>query len=306
MEFIPYPRQENRPFIQLLYLMLGALGGMFLSMIIGFLIVAVLYGLPFLTDLSWLNGSSPQAIGALKILLTAQQIGLFLFPALLLAITEGKRPAAFYGLRAPKWQVLGLVLLLMLVSVPMMGGLNALNQKMELPGFLKGMEDWMRRLEEENGRTTEAMLKMRSLSDYLGTMLVVAFIPAICEEFMFRAGLLRILLRWIKNPHVAIWLGAAIFSTIHFQFFGFFPRLLLGVGFGYMYYWTGSLWYSVFAHFLNNGFAVTVSWYFQSRGGSIDDDMPVQWLVVVFSLIASAYFMNLLKNKGVQAPSETL
>jgi len=295
MEFIPYQRQENSPFLQLLYLAFGAIGGLLLFMVLGLGVIMVVYGWDFLKDMSWLTAGSAAGTGALKIMLTAQQLGLFLFPALLLGITEGKRPASFYGLKTPHWPVLGLVLLLMIASMPMMGGINELNQRMVLPDFLKAVEDWMRRMEDENAKTTEALLQMRTVVDYLSTLLVVAIVPAICEEFLFRGALQRTLLRWIKNPHVGIWLSAVIFSAIHFQFFGFFPRLLLGAGFGYICYWTGSLWYAVFAHFLNNGFAVTVAWYFQLKGGSVNDDLPVQWFAAVVSMAVTFLLLRTLK-----------
>ena len=40
------------------------------------------------------------------------------------------------------------------------------------------------------------------------------------------------------------------------QFYGFVPRMLLGVLFGYLLVWSGSLWLPVIAHLLNNGIAV--------------------------------------------------
>ena len=58
------------------------------------------------------------------------------------------------------------------------------------------------------------------------------------------------------NIHLSIWASAIIFSAIHFQFYGFIPRLLLGALFGYLYYWSGNLLIPMFAHFVNNAFGV--------------------------------------------------
>ncbi|MES2651197.1 MAG: CPBP family intramembrane glutamic endopeptidase [Bacteroidota bacterium] len=299
MEFTPTPKQESSPYIQLLLLGIYAIGGLLVAMVIGFIIAYFFYGAALLTDKAWLSGDSPQLLGALKILITAQQIGLFLTPALFLALTEGKKLRNFYDLKKPNLTPLVLVLLIMVCSMPFMSWVNETNQKMVLPEFLKGVENWMREMEDEGAKTTEAILKMKSISDLFITLFVIAVVPAICEEFLFRGALQRIFLRWMKNPHVAIWVSAIIFSSIHFQFYGFFPRLFLGAAFGYIYFWTGSLWYTMFAHFLNNGFAVGMAWYFQRNNLPLtnDEQIPVQWYGYIISAILTLALFKLLKDK---------
>ena len=170
---------------------------------------------------------------------------------------------------------------------------------MVLPDVLKGIEQWMRKMEDEGAKTTAAILKMKSIGDFLITLFIIAIVPAICEEFLFRGALQRTFSRWIKNPHVAIWISAIIFSTIHFQFYGFFPRLLLGAAFGYIYFWTGSLWYTIFAHFLNNGFAVGMAWYFQKNNLPLnnDEEIPIQWYGYIISAILTLALFKLLKDR---------
>ncbi len=302
MQFTQTIKQENRPFIQLLLLGIYAIGGLLVAMVIGFGVAILCYGPVLWKDTSWLSGTNTQLVGALKILLTAQQIGLFLLPALLLGITEGKKPHHFYGLKKPDLNTLLLVLLLIACSMPIMSWVNETNQKMIFPEFLKGVEEWMRKLEDEGAKTTEAILKMKSFGDFLITLFVIAVVPAICEEFLFRGALQRIFLRWIKNPHVAIWISAIIFSSIHFQFYGFFPRLFLGAAFGYIYFWTGSLWYTIFAHFLNNGFAVGMAWYFQRNNLPLNNDeqIPVAWYGYIISAILTLALFKLLKDKATK------
>lgn len=170
---------------------------------------------------------------------------------------------------------------------------------MVFPEVLKGIEQWMRKMEDEGAKTTAAILKMKSIGDFLITLFIIAIVPAICEEFLFRGALQRTFLRWIKNPHVAIWISAIIFSTIHFQFYGFFPRLFLGAAFGYIYFWTGSLWYTIFAHFLNNGFAVGMAWYFQKNNLPLnnDEEIPIQWYGYIISAILTLALFKLLKDR---------
>jgi hypothetical protein len=170
---------------------------------------------------------------------------------------------------------------------------------MHLPSFLKDIEAWMRKMEDEGIATTMAILKMNSIRGFLINLTVIAVIPAICEEFIFRGSLQRTFLRIFKNPHVAIWTSAIIFSAIHFQFFGFFPRLFLGAAFGYIYFWTGSIWHAVLAHFLNNGFAVTMAFYFQKNNLPInqDENMAVSWYVYLISAILTIALFRILKDK---------
>lgn len=303
MQTIKPLREENSPYLQLLFLMLFALVGIFIFIILGFIVSFAIYGTDLIKSTAWLNGGDPKYIPALKIILTAQQLGLFLTPALLLAVTEGRKPYQFYGLKMPKANSLGIVILIMAASMPAMGFINELNQQMQLPEFLKGIESWMRKMEDDGMVTTMAILKMNNISGFLINLTVIAIVPAICEEFIFRGGLQRTFLRLFKNPHVAIWTSALIFSAIHFQFFGFFPRLLLGAGFGYIYYWTGSIWYAVLAHFLNNGFAVTMAFYFQKNNLPInqDENMSISWYAYLISAILTIALFKFLKDTSAKA-----
>ncbi|WP_113660855.1 type II CAAX endopeptidase family protein [Pedobacter nanyangensis] len=295
----PLFKPEDSPFFQMLYLLLFAIGGLIVFMVIGFVIV-------FFTDgLAGIKGAatgSDQYISPLKILLVAQQIGLFLAPAILLSVVQGKKLPKFYGLKAPKASLLLWVAVLSICWMPLMGLANEWNQKMVFPEFLKGIEKWMREMEDTAAKTTEAILKMKDVPTLLVNLLVIAVTPAICEEFIFRGAVQRTIFRIKSNPHAAIWLSAAIFSTIHFQFYGFLPRLLLGAAFGYVYFWTGSIWYAVFAHFLNNAYAVCVAYYLQANNQSYTnaEDIPMPWYGYLISMILTLALFKFLKDRTTQ------
>lgn len=306
MQYKEPVREENHPFLQLILLLAVGIGGLLIFAIIAIVICVIIYGTSILTDMSWATGNNLEKIGALKIFLTAQQIGLFLTPALLLAIFERKKPQHFYGMSAPKVNYLGIVFLIMICSTPFMAWVNLTNQQMHLPAALKGLEKWMRLQEDQAMVTTKAILSTKTIAGLLANLFVIAIMPAICEEFIFRGGLQRTIFRWLKNPHVAIWVSAIIFSAIHVQFFGFFPRLFLGAAFGYLYFWTGSIWYAVFAHFLNNAYAVIVAFYLQKQNLPLhdSDDLGIAWYGYLISAILTLALFWILKEKTAKERQE--
>ena len=121
--------------------------------------------------------------------------------------------------------------------------------------------------------------------------------PAIGEEFFFRGVLQRLFSEWFRNAHVAIIVTAFIFSAIHFQFYGFIPRFLLGLFLGYMFYWSGTLWLPIIIHFINNGLAVLVA--FLAARGLLNVDFETfgsseNWFVNVSSIVIISALIFLL------------
>ncbi len=282
--------------------MLGfyALIGLFLFSIIGFALVYLQYGGSIFSDLNWLSSTSSYYLAAQRILLTTQQIGLFLVPALFLAKVEGQKTTVFYGFKKPTTHLLFIVMLLMICSMPILEWVTQLNQKMVLPESFKSIEKWMKAAEEQGMKTTVALLKMDHIGIFLINIGMIAILPAIAEELMFRGGLQRAFGRMFKNHHVAIWLSAFIFSAIHMQFYGFFPRLLLGATFGYLYIWSGSLWYAIFGHFINNGYAVCAAWYMQKNNiplSEADKTMNIAWYGYIISVILTVLLFRYFKKQ---------
>ena len=99
----------------------------------------------------------------------------------------------------------------------------------------------------------------------------MAILPAIGEELLFRGVFQRLLTEWTRNIHWGIILAALLFSFFHFEFYGFLPRFLLGVFFGYLFVWTSSIWVPILAHFTNNFIIVVYSFYQATGNRSITD-----------------------------------
>ena len=126
--------------------------------------------------------------------------------------------------------------------------------------------------EEKAKVLTDAFTKGTSVGSLISNLFVVAFMAALSEELFFRGILQKVLIECTKNKHVGVWIGAALFSAFHMQFFGFLPRMLMGAFLGYLFLWSGSLWPGIIAHFCNNGMAVFLSWMMNRESIAADAD----------------------------------
>jgi membrane protease YdiL (CAAX protease family) len=299
MDFIQKNKEENSAYVQLLILAVYALAGVVLTMLLGIVIMFAMYGMEVFRNPANLMGGNLKYIDGLKIFQIVTSIGMFLLPPLFLAVTERQKVTEFYGFKKPILALLGLVLLIMLCSMPLMEYSAILNQKMTLPEWLKTIEQWMREKEDAAARATVMLLTVHKPFDFILNLVMIAIVPAIAEELMFRGGVQRSFMKMIGNPHIAIWITAVIFSAIHMQFFGFLPRMLLGALFGYIYVWTKSLWYTMFAHFLNNGYAVCVALYLQKHNmplDAADNSSNFHWYGYLLSFIFTALLLVYLKK----------
>ena len=165
-----------------------------------------------------------------------------------------------------------IAILFAVAALPMISLLAEWNKGMELPQFLASIEEMMREMEESSKVLTERFLNTTSEWMLFVNLLVMALLPAVCEEMMFRGWLQRALGQSV-DYHTAIWVSAIVFSAIHFQFYGFIPRMLIGAALGYLYYYTGSLWAPIVAHFTNNAAAVVTAFLSYNGYTSIDFDL---------------------------------
>lgn len=214
--------------------------------------------------------SDPQSVVALKWLQFMQSMGMFLLPALCVAFLHTDTPFSWLHLdKGMSWQTALFAVAVMLCAIPAINLLSYINQQMVLPSGLHALEEFMRTQEDAAARLVEQFMQTDTVGGLLVNIGLMALLPALCEETAFRGFLQSLFLpddlnssaspRLTPRQHLVIWLVAAIFSFIHFQFYGFVPRMLLGAMFGYMVAWTGSLWVPMLMHFVNN--AATVLTY---------------------------------------------
>ena len=292
---------ERHPFHSLLLLLLLIFSGAFLFTIIALALGSAIFGLDAMIKMS---SGSTENIQILKLVQIVTSIGMFILPALWFAKMESNNWLAFLKLNRFSWILVGLTILIMFGLAQFLEYINDLNKSMALPSFLKDLEAWMLLKEQQMELITKQLLVMPSVNSFLVNILMLAIIPAIGEELTFRGCLQKIFKRWTGNYHAAIWITAIIFSSIHFQFYGFIPRMLLGALFGYLFVWSGSLWIPIVGHFLNNAAAVVIAYVYQQNGKSVDEMFKSEKPEIPFMLIGLAVSVLLLRYFYVSAKKE--
>jgi membrane protease YdiL (CAAX protease family) len=203
-----------------------------------------------------------------KVLMMVQGVTLGLVfggGALALASAMGYRWAEYFSPRrlGAGWWLLAAAGLIVVI-LPLMSVLIAWNAGAHFPGALHDFEVWARASEDRAAVLTKFLTKFNSGARFAVGVLVIALVPAVAEELVFRGVIQKNLVRWF-SPHVGVWLGAAIFSAIHMQFFGFVPRFVLGLVLGYLYLWSGNILVSMAAHFTQNALQLLIL-YLTQRG----------------------------------------
>jgi len=206
--------------------------------------------------------------------------------------------ALFY---TPKEQSIALYIitfLLIIVIIPLISLVYQWNMNLSLPEFMSGFENWAKNTEEEMKVMTEYLVALTGVSEITLGFLIIAIFAGFGEELTFRGTLLALFEKLFKNHHIGIWLVGFIFSAIHVQFYGFFPRMLLGVLFGYLYFWSKNLWFPILAHFLNNAFTLIVALYNKNIAteNTLDENTPMPLSLVFISIIATALLLYLFKK----------
>lgn len=252
---------HNSPFHALLILVGLLFVGGSLASLVGFVAIHLFLGLPVLTQPDLLQDlSNPAVAPALRLLQTLSGLGMLVVPPLVWLKLKGDEPIVP---KLPWRQPLLISIALMPVALPLVNRLATLNGAMELPW--PALQAWLETREQSAAHYTELFLQMDNVGLLALNLIMIALLPALGEELIFRRIVQPMILQRTGHQHLAVWLTAAVFSAIHFQFFGFVPRMILGAGLGYLYLYSGNIVYPIIAHFMNNGLAVMMA-YFEQRG----------------------------------------
>ncbi len=254
-----------------------------------------------------IDHSAVNAVRFAQIFMTA---GAFLVPGLVFSYMK-RGDLSYVGMKLPL--ILAGILLagaIAVISFPFLAFTKQINDLLVLPEALAGLEAMMKASEKQAEELVKSMLRMDNIGELMLTLVTTAVMPALAEEVLFRGAIQKMLHEWTKRPHLAIWLTGALFSFIHFQFYGFLPRWFIGILLGYLFYWSGNLWYPIIGHFVNNGAQVLAAYMYDAELLQTDietvEQVPFPAVVVSvigFVLLASMFYKQF---KGPDKPSELL
>lgn len=304
---------SNKSFIQrLIILLLIVFAGYAISMVFFSFYLLAKSGLDNNLFNEYLSQSMSNA-GMIRLMQFLNSAFIFIIPPFIFTYLFNDNSKTYLNLHMPKPAHIILAILSIIVAIPLINLLVTWNESLKLPEFLTGIETWMRESEKNAGEVTEKILSGTSISILLVNLLIIAIMPGIGEEFFFRGLLQKIFLNaFVKKQsenskrikwsnHLAIWVVAILFSAIHLQFYGFIPRMLLGVWFGYLLYWSGSVWVPVIAHITNNSLSTIFS--FAENNKYINDDPNVigigetYWLSIISSVLILLITLYFFKTK---------
>jgi uncharacterized protein len=239
----------------------------------------------------------------LRYLLIMQDVSLLAIPSvIIMVLMKSEFSAGLTELKSPKLKEVCLVVILAFCIFPVTSFTGQINSAMHLPGWLSGIEHWMIEKEEKANNLIDLLITSNTFLIMTLNLFIIALTPAIAEEFIFRGVFQKIFYGLFRSGHLAVWFTAFLFSTLHFQFFGFIPRFILGLVFGYLFFWSGTLWLPVISHFVNNAFPVVLAYIEGMDKLNAPIDVPL-WkqaiglpLPVILGLVILYYFWDKSKS----------
>lgn len=236
------------------------------------------------------------------------QIAMFLLPSLVFAWLFHDKAGSFFQTKVQKWQWASVIVAvaIMITAIPMVDYLTTWNENMHMPESLGKWEEEMRKSQALSQELLNGFLSRPGIGNMIVNLTVLAAIPAVCEEFVFRGVVQKTLVGWFRNPHVAIATTAAVFSLTHFEPFYFVPRFVLGIVLGYIFYHTRTIWASALAHFTNNALIVLLTYGHNAGLFSADPQniqLPYPAAFAIGSLLVTILlliFITIIGKKNAQ------
>ncbi|QHL88311.1 CPBP family intramembrane metalloprotease [Nibribacter ruber] len=296
------------PFVSLLLLTVFVIAGLFVGMFLAMVVNKALYGYGMMqmTEILQSPTDFPEGRQAMLLYQAITHLGGFTLGTLAFLKFNAQAPFSFLSPRThvPAGLLLMSALLIVLI-MPANSWLIEWNVNFKFPEFLRAFEQDAKATEERLRVLTEYLTRFETVGSLIFGLVVVAVIPAIGEELVFRGVAQQELARWFKNPHVGIWLAAFLFGAVHFQFYGFFPRMALGAVLGYLYLWSKNIWVPIVGHFMNNGF--TVLFLYLHQRGTVDVEIEsteaMPWYWSLGSVVLSGAVLYVLQ-KGYNQVSQ--
>lgn len=278
---------------------------LFLGMYIIVPLVFLIFSIPFVgmeafepvtVDSNMLN------INLMKALQLFTQVGIFGVSTWIFVRMQEDNVSQHLGLkRFSNIKTLLVSIALLFCSLPLVYVSMEWNQNLPFPESLSGFKESLMQQQARSEEMMEIFLNTSGIGGLLFNIFLIALIPAFFEEIFFRGALQKLFFDRIKNVHISIIIVSILFSAVHFQFFSFLPRFVLGLALGYMAFYSGSLWTAIVAHAVNNGVSVVIAWMFYNGYTSYNyheiGETP-HWTITVLALVLSVIFVVFLRKKS--------
>jgi membrane protease YdiL (CAAX protease family) len=248
-------------------LLLLVIAGTLVGYIIGIGSIPLVFNIPFssLNELLNINSGSNITPVILKYLQLVLVCFMFIIPSNIYSRLFSSHSTNYFDFNKTARYHYFFAFIILVTSIPLVTFLSGLNQQVTFPSVLASIEKSFRLAELSAETSTRLFLKVSDLVGLFTNLLVIALLAAFAEELIFRGIVQKLLMERIKNIHLAIWVGAFIFSAFHLQFFSMLPRICLGAALGYSYYWSRSIWVPMFLHFMNNAFIVLSAYFYEKN-----------------------------------------
>lgn len=256
---------DQSPWFQFLMIFVLALLGALIFTFLGLFLLPVFFAVSFSDLFSIASDVANIPIGMLKFLQGFSSIGTFFLPALVAAYLFSNSVSRYMSFSSfpdrPVWVVI-LVVVLTLSGNAISDTLFHISKELQWPDTFTALKNAVQSSEAASNAQISRFLEMHNFLDFMGVFLVMAILPAICEEALFRGVLQKVLKRVMNNTHLGIGLTALLFALMHLQFYTFLSIFVLGIILGYLKEWSGSLWVPMIMHLVNNGSIVVAVYFF--------------------------------------------
>lgn len=238
------------------------------------------------------TGQDVMSLNSLRFMQISSQIFTFVLPPILYAMLIKDNPRESLGIRKVSyhWFIIGFIM--MYAILPLNNVFAEWNAGLKLPESMSRIEELIKEMYESSAVILEKLVNVNTFGGFVINLIMIAGLAAIGEELLFRSIIQTSLIKFCKNAHVGIIIASAIFSFIHFDFYAFIPRLVLGMLLGYMFYFSRSIWVSMFMHFVNNATAVVI--YYLNNIGITNIDVETFGQTQLLPLLISIALMFVL------------
>ena len=121
--------------------------------------------------------------------------------------------------------------------------------------------------------------------------IIIGLLAPIAEEMVFRGAILRVLLKFTKNPWSAIVISAFIFGIIHGNIPQFIHAFIIGLLLGWTYYRTGSILPGIVFHWVNNSTAFLLYKIFPGKTDAKLIELCNGNTVIMYSVLAISFLL---------------